>query len=77
MRAGSGMIMHLDQDNIHIITMITTFVLIVLQLAGTDFMSGCHSMIPLLKLHINAVSINTFEIFKFTQNVYSRESIIL
>ena len=59
MRARSGMIMYLDQDGIHIITMIMTFVLIVLQLEGTDFMSGCHLMIPLLKLKINADYINT------------------
>ena len=47
---------HLGQHYIHIITMITTFVLIVLQLEGTIYMSGCHSGIPPpLKLHINAV----------------------
>ena len=72
------MIMHLDQDRTDIITMITTFVLIVLQLAGTSYMSGCHSRIPpSLKVHINAVYINTFKVLKVTQHLYSRKLIIL
>ena len=78
MRGGSGMIMHLDQHEIHIITMITAFVLIVLQLEGTIYMSGCHTMMaPPLKLHINDVYINTFKLLKITPNFYSRKSIIL
>ena len=71
------MMMHLDQDNIYIITTIMTFVLIALQMVGKDFMSGCHSMIPPPKLHINCIYMNTFKVFKITQNIYSRELIIL
>ena len=78
MRGGSGMIMPLDQYRRDIITMITTFVLIVLQLAGKIYMSGCHSGIPpSLKMHINAVYINTFKVLKVTENVHSKELIIL
>ena len=78
MRGGLGMIMHLNQDKIHIITTMTTFILIALKLAGINYMSGCHTMMaPPLKVHINTVYINTFKVLKVTQHLYSRKLIIL
>ena len=50
--------MHLDQDELQLITMIMIFILIVIQLAGTDYLLGIHStMTPPFKLQISELHI--------------------